>query len=209
MQQSEAYSLLVRLADSIASTFGKSCETVIHEIDENEIKILYINNGSVTGRKVGDQKSILGDQASIKSIYQGKDLINYKAETRDGKLIKSTTIHLKNDDYHLAMGINFDYTMFSMANRRIKDLIKTGPEFGDVLIASIGVSIDEICKECIDELGIPISFLKKEDKYRLVEMLYKRSAFTIQGSVPSIADKLGISRYTVYNYLREIKKTEA
>lgn len=208
MQAEEVFDFLVRLADSVADTFGKSCETVIHEIINNSTQILYVRNGAVTGRKVGDRKSLLGDESLIKNVYAGKDLVNYKAVTMDGKLIKSTTIHFKGDNYHYAFGINFDYTVLSMVNKPIADLISTGLEYEKILTSGDEVNIDEIFNDCIDMIGIPAAFMKKDDKLKLVGMLEQKAAFTIRGSVPQIAEKLGISRYTIYNYLREVRGSE-
>lgn len=209
MEKSTVLNFLIRLADGVADTFGKSCETVVHEIEEGDAKICYICNGAVSGRKIGDKKSLFGDEASIKKVYAGKDLSNYHALTRDGKLIKSTTIHFEGDNYHYAFGINFDYTWLSMTNKIIKDLIKTGPEYENILKIKSEVSIGELFAEAVEQIGLPASVMKKADRLKLVKMLSDRSAFTIQGSVPEIASKLGVSRFTIYNYLREINNNSA
>ena len=50
---------LKQLAKGLAAQFGSSCEVVIHEVSERsaESSILAIENGHVTGRKVGDGPS--------------------------------------------------------------------------------------------------------------------------------------------------------
>ncbi|NLA26325.1 MAG: transcriptional regulator [Firmicutes bacterium] len=205
MQKKEALDFLIRLAGGIADTFGKSCETVVHEIDGESMEVRYIKNGSVTGRKIGDEKSLVGDKQFIKKIYSGKDLANFRAVTQDGKLVKSTTIHFKGEGYHFAFGINFDYTMLSMAGNTIAELLKTGPEYKKILEASQKINIDEIFADCVEKIGVPVTFMKKDDKHKLLKMLNSRYVFTVQGSVPKIAEKLGISRYTVYKHLRYIR----
>ena len=206
MQEEEAYKFLVRLADGLADTFGKLCETVIHEIDNGEMNLVYIRNGNVTGRSVGDPASLLGDRAYIKKVYAGKDLTNFKAETKEGKLVKSTTVHIKNKNFHYALGINFDYTMLSMLSKTLEDMIKTGPEFETVLSTGQEINVENIFQECLAITVIPVAFMKKKDKYKLVEMLEQKALFSIQGSVPYVAEKLGVSRYTIYNYLRAIRE---
>jgi HTH domain len=51
------------------------------------------------------------------------------------------------------------------------------------------------------ELGTPLRSLGREDRQAAVRMLEERGAFTLRRSVEEIADALGVSRFTVYNYL--------
>jgi HTH domain len=51
------------------------------------------------------------------------------------------------------------------------------------------------------ELGAPLAVLSREDKQRAVRLLDGRGAFTLRKAVEDVADALGVSRFTVYNYL--------
>ena len=51
------------------------------------------------------------------------------------------------------------------------------------------------------ELGAPLAKLSREDKQRAVRLLDERGAFTLRKAVEDVADALGVSRFTVYNYL--------
>jgi len=51
------------------------------------------------------------------------------------------------------------------------------------------------------ELGAPLAHLSREDKQRAVRILDQRGAFTLRKAVEDVADALGVSRFTVYNYL--------
>ena len=51
------------------------------------------------------------------------------------------------------------------------------------------------------ELGAPLAALSREDKQRAVRLLDDRGAFTLRKAVEDVADALGVSRFTVYNYL--------
>ena len=50
---------LKQLADGVAAQFGSNCEVVIHEVNSSRMdhSIVYIVNGHVTGRKIGDGAS--------------------------------------------------------------------------------------------------------------------------------------------------------
>jgi len=51
------------------------------------------------------------------------------------------------------------------------------------------------------ELGAPLATLSREDKQRAVRILDGRGAFTLRKAVEDVADAMGVSRFTVYNYL--------
>jgi HTH domain len=51
------------------------------------------------------------------------------------------------------------------------------------------------------ELGAPLADLSREEKQRAVRLLDSRGAFQLRKAVEDVADALGVSRFTVYNYL--------
>ena len=55
------------------------------------------------------------------------------------------------------------------------------------------------------ELGGPLVSLSRESKQRAVRLLEERGAFMLRRSVEDVADALGVSRITVYNYLNALR----
>ncbi|MFC0080973.1 helix-turn-helix domain-containing protein [Aciditerrimonas ferrireducens] len=55
------------------------------------------------------------------------------------------------------------------------------------------------------EEGVPLRDLPREAKQRVVERLDKAGAFTVRRAAEEVADALGVSRFTVYNYLNAIR----
>jgi predicted transcriptional regulator YheO len=45
---------LIPIVKAISATFGKNCEVVLHDFSGLQHSIILIENGHVTGRKVGD-----------------------------------------------------------------------------------------------------------------------------------------------------------
>ena len=58
------------------------------------------------------------------------------------------------------------------------------------------------------ELGAAIGDLSREQKQRAVALLHERGAFTLRKSVEDVAEALGVSRFTVYNYLDRMEAAE-
>ena len=109
MRQEEAFEFLCRLAQGIASMFGDSCETVVHEMEGERMKNLVIFHGHVSGRRAGSTLSIYG-RDTIQDDPEGtsldQDFLNQMVVTPSGKNIKSSTFHLRGEGYHYALGIN-------------------------------------------------------------------------------------------------------
>jgi len=57
------------------------------------------------------------------------------------------------------------------------------------------------------QIGRPISKMDRADKQRLVRFLDQRGAFALRKSVEAVADVLGVSRFTVYNYLDSVRQS--
>ena len=67
-------------------------------------------------------------------------------------------------------------------------------------------TLEDIFEDCLKTVGKPISSMKKNDKVQLIALLMKNNAFNFQKSVIYIAERLGVSRYTVYKYLHEVEE---
>lgn len=204
MNREESLDFLKRLGEGISKTFGKYCETVIHDMKNKKNSIISINNGHVTGRSIGDGLDLLGTHREIDDFLAGIDLINCQGRTKNRKLIKSSTFHLIGDDYHFAFGINFDYTLFSLAEAVIKDFIKVGEDMEATMMEYGENKLKNILNDCIQAVGKPPSMMNKADRMEVIKLLKEKNAFTFQKSIPVISEALQISRYTIYNYLKEI-----
>lgn len=205
MDKREALDVLRRLSDGLAAMFGNNCEVVVHDMNNFDNSIVHIVNGHVTDRQVGDAFKVLGLK-DVDRFFSGTDLINCRAATPDQRLLKSSTFHVRGDDYHYALGVNFDYTSLAFAAASLGDLTKVGEDIDKALAApSPERSLEQLFAEALKSNGKPVSMLNKNDRVRIVRFLEERGAFAMQRSIPFISEKLNVSRYTVYNYLKEIR----
>jgi hypothetical protein len=62
-------------------------------------------------------------------------------------------------------------------------------------------SLDQLLQAVAAELGGPLDQLSRPLKQQAVRLLEERGAFTYRKSAEAIAEALGVSRFTVYNYL--------
>ena len=66
----------------------------------------------------------------------------------------------------------------------------------------------QIFKEVLLSTGAKGDLLPHERNRLIVKELYRRKFFQIKDAVDLVANKLGISRFTIYNYIRELRYEE-
>lgn len=63
--------------------------------------------------------------------------------------------------------------------------------------------VDTLIDQVISSMSIPDGSISKEDKMRVVYELDSKKIFLVKGAVDRVASVLGVSRYTIYNYLEQ------
>jgi len=205
LTRDQALEFLDRAARGIAEMFGSTCETLVHDMGLPNHPILSIYNGHVSGREVGSTMDIMGIGLELGEEATVTDQVNLAATTPDGRQIKSSTLHMIGEDYNLALGINFDYTSLVFANRILSDLMSARSDLQSALWRpEDSRQLACLFDQCVAALGKPVDAFTKKDRLRVVTLLEDHNAFSCRRSVPYVADRLGVSRYTVYKYLDEI-----
>ena len=203
MDRKEAFKFLDNLANGISVMFGPECETIIHDFNAEDCIVASIYNGHVTGRKKGDKLNLLGIY-NLDDMRNGKDLYNCLGKTTDGRMIKSTTFHFKSDNFHYVLGINFDFTKLSIAQNAIFDIIKTGIDVSKAINENPNEKVIlEIFEEGLRAIGKPVKEMNKKERMDLVKYISDNGGFSLKKSIQTVALKMDISRYTIYNYLKE------
>jgi predicted transcriptional regulator YheO len=204
---------LIPIVKTIAATFGKNCEIVLHDFSGPQHSIILIENGHVTGRKIGDPIT----DFALASWREGgfgeakeDKLLNYKTKTKDGRILKSSSVFIKDEKNKIVgcLCINYDMTGHLMYKNIIDEFCtinELNEEKEESFVKDVDEILDNIIGKAIKEINRPISLMQKEDNLRVVEIVDKKGGFMIKGSIDQLAQKLNVSRYTIYNYLDELK----
>lgn len=76
-----------------------------------------------------------------------------------------------------------------------------GEEVVAVRLPHLSDSLDHILAELERRHGRPLAELDRKTKQSVVRVLEARGAFSVRHGVETVASALGVSRFTVYNYL--------
>lgn len=205
--------LLLQLAKGVAGQFGESCEVVIHDLTKDaEHTIIGIENGQVTGRTLGGGSSRIVLEALSKKPEELQDKINYLTQTEDGRMLKSSTIFVRDENNKIIaiFSINFDITNFIMMDYSLKNLIKPNDckEEPEKIVNGVNGLLDELINRSVQLINKPVSQMNREDKIRAIRYLYDTGAFLITKSGDKVSKFFGISKYTLYNYIDFKEKIE-
>jgi hypothetical protein len=76
-----------------------------------------------------------------------------------------------------------------------------GVVVGGLRLPGMQGSLERMMAAVEQELGASFERMSREQKQLAVRMLDDRGAFALRRSVESVADAMGVSRFTIYNYL--------
>lgn len=201
------FQMLQRTATALQRLLDPFCEVVVHDFRDFEHSIIHIE-GNITNRKVGDAATDL----LLSKASQGdtdEDLYNYLTSLPGGRLMKSCTIFLR-DETGKAYGafcVNFDISTFANMRNVLSNFLATEEkdDTSETFASDIEETIQVILTETLYELGQQLPLMSRDEKVGLVGRLADKGIFQVKKAVPIVADQLGLSRATVYNYLRDAR----
>lgn len=193
----------------IAEQFGQNCEVVLHDHSKDYAHtIVAIENGEVTGRSIGGCGSNLGLQV-LNGEKDSNGMFRYYTQLKDGRMVKSSTVYLKNPEGQVigSICINFDVTNLMNISKTIAEYefdmpVSSVPE-QEVFAESVGELLDELIKSCELAIGKHPSYMSKQEKIEVIKYLDSKGAFLIAKAGDKISKYLEISKNTMYGYLEE------
>ncbi|MCX4904286.1 helix-turn-helix domain-containing protein [Streptomyces sp. NBC_00878] len=81
-----------------------------------------------------------------------------------------------------------------------------GTDVVAVRLPQLADSLDHILAALERKRGKPLAELDRKAKQEVVRILEARGAFSVRHGVETVASALGVSRFTVYNYLNREKE---
>lgn len=201
----------IPIANLIAKTFGKNCEVVIHDLSIPQNSVVYTIHNHVTGRQIGQPFDHLIKDVLLSKNFDHDFTANYLTVTEDGRKIKSSTALIRDYDDKVigALCVNYDLNSFDNLKTLLDDFLITEQENIETAVEPF-TNVIEIVDDLINKMigNSNIETLKRKDKIALIQFMEQKGIFLIKGSIEKVAEKLNISKVTVYSYLDAIKKED-
>ena len=212
---SQNLDLLKQIARGMCAQFGSNCEIVIHDLHNNKLEnsVVFIENGNVTNRKLGDGPSGVVLETLSKDPSEIKDRYSYLTQTEDGRILKSSTMYIRDDDGSIGyiFSLNYDITALLTIETAISSITMTEDDNvkakhaddkqPQTITHNVNELLDKLIEQSIDLVGKPVALMTKDDKVAVVQYLNNAGAFLITKSGDKIASLLGISKFTLYSYM--------
>ena len=203
-QDKSILTALEPIVDGIAALLGKHVEVNLHSFETNTITKL--RNGHVTGRSVGNPTGFGIEALTHARRTEGDVLGSYFMATEDGRTLKSMSVIVRNRSGR-AVGlfcVNMDLSAplidFAASLRVDAD---DDEEFDEI------ISPQDLVDKTFKTVSREVNNLRRtpniEKNKQIVGAMYDKGMFDIRGAVEIVAEELGVSRYTIYNYIREAK----
>ncbi|MFP4427499.1 MAG: transcriptional regulator [Spirochaetaceae bacterium] len=201
----------------LAHFLGPYCEVLLHSLENLAQSVIHIENGHVTGRSVGSPVTdlalrILHSTENGEDRREEQDFRIYTSSTADGRPLRSVTMVIRNNDYPIGMlCLNFD---LSMPIQEVSKFVSafTGADLDgdrDESPEHYMMSAEDLVTRSLDvaiEKSANHRGVSPQAKNRMiVSELYSQGIFDIKGAVDMVSNELGVSRFTVYNYIRDLR----
>ena len=204
----------------LGTIVGHHIEVVLHDLTRPESSIVAIANGHVSNRSVGNSilsgpKDDQGFSAAKRALSAGGEaehsiVDDYPTLTRSGQRLKSSTVIFRDaaGEPFAALCLNANHTIVEAAHAWLGLLLR--PNGTAAPAPSEEPEMDTLMKEIISDavrrLGKPVSMMNKEEKIQAVQAMMQRGLFIVKGGVERAAKALGVTRFTIYNYLEALRE---
>lgn len=211
-EKDQIFTTLKQLADLVTRMFGDNCEIAIHDLTSENKGLIYIT-GNVTKREPGAPVT----DAVVKSLVEdGTEVVDrhcFMTLTDDGRELKSSTSYIRDSKGEIiaAFCINFNTTDHHNAIQFLKSFVNRGiindpvVDEPEKMSFSIDNTMDSLFERAVGEIGKRPASMTTDEKIRLVKILETKGAFRIRGVISQVALRLGVSNFTIYNYLKKIR----
>jgi predicted transcriptional regulator YheO len=209
----------------LAAMAGPHLEVVLHDVSKPENSVIAIANGHISGRSVGS--SVLEGPQNDRGFaaatrIKSKDgavhslVEDYVTVTADGRELRSASAIFRDagGEPFATLCLNVDMSGFQAAHGWLSQMLK--PMVSSMAPAPAPVApaesqMDTLMQEIISEAvgpGGSAETMKREEKIQAVGAMQRRGLFIVKGGVERAATALGVSRFTVYNYMEQLRRRE-
>lgn len=192
---------ILPIAEAIQRLLHPYAEVVVHDMEKNKIVALY---HPFSKRRPGDSSFLSTEEMNSLGECTGP----YEKLNWDGRKLRSVSSIIRDENAQTVglLCINLDISALDKFQRILSDFMK-GIELVSQPIPFFKDDWQERLNQYIHhylaENYLSLTNLKRGEKKKLIEHLHGIGAFTGKNSAHYVAQVLGISRASVYNYMQK------
>jgi predicted transcriptional regulator YheO len=218
------------LVEPLGRSLPISTEVVLHDLSKLPNSIVAIH-GTVTGRKVGDPATdLLLKKLSEFSGADGDHAVGYESRLPNGGRLRSSTMLIRDVGGQpvAALCINSDLSMWESVQDVATSMLTmtralgsarppatSGPvpvysadaedsDEAETFVTDVDQLAAHLMQRAVSKADVPVELMQKRHKVEVVRDLKARGMFHLKDAIDMVATALGVSRFTIYNYLNEI-----
>ena len=205
----------------LGAMVGPNVEVILHDLTQPECSIIAIENGHISNRGVGD--SIISGprddvgfyeaqrQLSVKGKGEHSVILDYPTVTDGGLRLRSSTVLFRDSlgEPYAALCLNADMTMFEATHAWLEGFLRLQARparTAEQVQPAMDTLMQEIIDDAVRRLGKPVSMMNKDEKTQAVQAMLQRGLFIVKGGVELAAQALGVTRFTIYNYMEALRQ---
>ncbi|GAB3807216.1 hypothetical protein GCM10028798_31340 [Humibacter antri] len=217
------------LVEPLGRSLPPSTEVVLHDLSKLPNSIVAIH-GDVTGRRVGDPATDL----LLKKLHELSEdhIVGYETHLSDGRRLRSSTMIIRDVTGQpvAALCLNSDLSVWESVQDIATSMLdltgmrKPAQQEGEphvvpaqasdeadpeVFVTDVDQLASHLIRQAVSNVDVPVELMQKRHKVAVVRDLKDRGMFHLRDAIDMIATTLGVTRFTIYNYLNEIADEDA
>ncbi|OBW90758.1 transcriptional regulator [Gallibacterium genomosp. 3] len=201
----------IPVVEGIAALIGGHCEIVLHSLENLKHSAICIANGHNTNRKVGSPITDL----ALRSLHQMKtDSVSqpYFTRAKSNGLMKSISIAIRNSQQRIIGLLCININLNVPVSEFVQGFVPTHEQEESSSEVNFASSVEELVaqtvEQTIEDVTNDRNVSNNNKNKQIVVSLFEKGIFDIKDAINQVAERLGISRHTVYLYIRQIKQDD-
>lgn len=181
--------------DGLARTLGEHYRVSLYRLDPPQLL-----HAAGLGKRLRQREEV----AQFLSMVTSRDVVNEEV----GRRWRISVLRLPGSD--LALVVEVDRASLYRAARVLASLADPeGQGQRTEGVIHVGDTLDYMIELAEERIGVPLQEMSRTQKQEVVRLLDEQGVFLIKKAVETVASRLGVSRFTVYNYLDQVQRAEA
>lgn len=206
----DSYKILV---SSLSTYLGEGYEIVLHSLENYENSVIYICNGQLSGRKIGDPITDLALHIleKIESGEQTNDYLTYFNRNAKGEPIKAMTSVIRGNNHRIIGLLCINFYLNTPFTRIMGNFIPQHNSLQQAkVIENFENSTDELILAAVNKARADVdadaTINSKDHNKQIILKLKENGIFSMKKAIPTVAKQLKISKNTIYLHLRNSEK---